>query len=647
MKVTKIAAKNFRMLKDATLDLRRDLSLLIGRNNSGKTSFLVLFERFYEPSMKFTFDDFPMEYRGQILSMQHGRRIDDLAIQMILEIEFNEDDDLKKISDFILDLDEKNNVVKILFECVIDSDRVLRDLELVTGCKERYIKKNLHKYLVSSLYAFLKDEDVKENRQALVPKDISLIRALINFEIIHARRDVASSEGGKKVLSRLTTQYFNKTNDEQEHFDPINELLIGMDEGLEKKYDEFFNPFLAGAKKFLGIDNIKVISNLESKEVLDNCSQVVYGGDGSFLPETYNGLGHMNILYLLLAIEIRKESFNKSKCQINLLFIEEPEAHTHPQIQYVFSTKIKSILSEIDNLQTVITTHSSHIVSQCNFKDIRYFKSSGAGVEIKNFYSELERKYAADKDSFNFIKQYLTLSACELFFASKVVFIEGLTERVLWDYFVSRFDSLDDADQTRVPLSSQNITVLEAGANAKAFRHFLDFIGIKTLIITDIDTTIFKEGEDGKKGGYVSCSVKEGTHTSNATIRHYLASPGFEEVDEFDKWFVNLKEHSLQVADGNPYIAYQKTENNYHGRSFEDAFVNVNLDLIKENVSNIQGLKNVSAINDAISSYDLVDKVLDKKSAFASSLLFLALTKENVQWKTPLYIEEGIKWLAK
>ncbi|KOY03722.1 AAA family ATPase [Pseudomonas nunensis] len=647
MKVTKITAKNFRMLKDATLDLRRDLSLLIGRNNSGKTSFLVLFERFYEPSVKFTFDDFPMEYRGRILAIQHGGQVDDLAIQMTLEIAFDDGDDLKQISDFILDLDENNNSVKILFECIIDAERLLRDLELVTSCKERYIKKNLHRYLVSNLYAYLRDEDISENREALVPKDLSLIRALINFEIIHARRDVASSEGGKKVLSKLTTQYFNKSNGEQEHFDPINELLIGMDEGLEKKYEEFFNPFLAGAKKFLAIDNIKVVSNLESKEVLDNCSQVVYGSDGSFLPETYNGLGHMNILYLLLAIEIRKESFNKSKCQINLLFIEEPEAHTHPQIQYVFSTKIKSILSEIDNLQTIITTHSSHIVSQCNFEDIRYFKSSSAGVEIKNFYSELEKKYATDIDSFNFIKQYLTLSACELFFASKVVFIEGLTERVLWDYFVSRFDSRNEVVDGEVPLSSQNITLLEVGANAKSFKHFLEFIGIKTLIITDIDTTVFRAGVEGKKGGYVACGVIEGTHTSNATLRGYLGSPGFDDADKFNTWFSNLKSHKLQAGDVDPYIAYQSSENNYHGRSFEDAFVNINLELIKENIGCIQGLKNIEDINEAVNSYVLVERILDKKSAFASSLLFLALTKKNVEWKTPLYIEEGIKWLAK
>ena len=45
MKITKISAVNFRALQDVTLDLRDSLSLLIGRNNSGKTSLLVLFEK--------------------------------------------------------------------------------------------------------------------------------------------------------------------------------------------------------------------------------------------------------------------------------------------------------------------------------------------------------------------------------------------------------------------------------------------------------------------------------------------------------------------------------------------------------------------------------------------------------------------------
>jgi hypothetical protein len=41
-----------------------------------------------------------------------------------------------------------------------------------------------------------------------------------------------------------------------------------------------------------------------------------------------------------------------------------------------------------------------------------------------------------------------------------------------------------------------------------------------------------------------------------------------------------------------------------------------------------------------------VKDILDKKSSFASSLLYLALIK-NIEWKIPNYIKNGLLWLKK
>ena len=46
MKIKKIKIKNFRLLKDFQLDLEEDLSLVIGKNNCGKTSLLAILEKF-------------------------------------------------------------------------------------------------------------------------------------------------------------------------------------------------------------------------------------------------------------------------------------------------------------------------------------------------------------------------------------------------------------------------------------------------------------------------------------------------------------------------------------------------------------------------------------------------------------------------
>ncbi|WP_244886547.1 ATP-dependent nuclease [Chromobacterium amazonense] len=450
------------------------------------------------------------------------------------------------------------------------------------------------------------------------------------------------------MLSRLTTQYFNRSNKASTDFDPINGLMLTMDQKLEETYKEFFEPFLETSKTFLGLNDIKVISNLESNEILEDASQVVYGDEKEYLPENFNGLGHMNILYLLLSIEIRKESFNKLGRGINLLFVEEPEAHTHPQMQYVFANKIKLILKEISSLQTFITTHSSHIVSQCDFEDIRYLRNSDGKASIINFHDALSSRYGSDTESFKFLEQFLTLDSCELFFADKVIFIEGITERMLLPYFIEQHDKLMNGDKTYVPLSSQNITILEVGANAKAFRHFLDLLEIKTLIITDIDSTkseIHTNTEGKKQTVYEATSVATAENTSNETIKYYYAAPELSDTT-FPSWFEDLRNQNLKTINPNIYVAYQKNENGYHGRSFEDAFAHLNRELIKNNIDSLQGLKNKKDFDSHPNAYDLIERILDKKSAFASSLLFLALTCDKAQWQTPSYIKEGLQWIS-
>lgn len=654
MYISRIRVQNFRLLKDATLDLKEDLSLLIGKNNTGKTSILVLLEHFFE-NKKFHYEDFSISLRKDINALADNTDIDKLSIRLFLDIQYDEDDDLSTLSDFILDLDPEIKVVKILFECSFDKKSLLKKvLEIKADEKLKFIQKNISKYLITKIYAY-NDNDYTENdyifkyRHKLIEKELKSVTRLIGFEVIHARRNVASSEDRKKApLSALTTSYFNSKHDSETHDEnvsSINNLLSDMDKKLEAKYKPIFENFLKNAKEFLEIENLNVKSDIQSKALFDNSSVVTYGGVDDVLPEHLNGLGYMNILHLLLEVERRKDKFEKNGSSLNLLFIEEPEAHTHPQMQYVFAKNIKSILSDVKCLQTLITSHSPHIVSHSNFKDIRYLKAVDGVVEIKNFYSDLEKEYASEPDQFRFLEQYLNIQSAELFFANKVIFIEGTTEKMLLPLFIQQLDKKMILENTEyLPLLSQNISILEVGANAKAFGKFLNFLGVKTLIITDIDTTS-KSGSS-----YSACSVNDGEFTSNYSLRHYLASPSEYSDKKWPDWFKNLKESNLTCAFPDIRVSYQTGENGYHGRSFEDAFIHVNLtklkEALKESEDKIWGLKNVSKFDSESDIYTLTKEVLDKKSDFAASLLFQSLS-EGVVWNTPSYIEEGLKWIAK
>lgn len=667
MYIKTISIKNFRLLKDSIIELnpdkKQDLSLLIGKNNTGKTSFIVLFDKFFRnENYKFNFNDFPTSLRKEIREIKPETDLALCLIQMKIDIVYSNDDNLEYLSDFILDLNPDENIVRLLFECEIDKERLLEDLLTIDDKhKNQFIEKNLDGYLFNRYFVYNDEEDLKlENRTRLVEKKILDIKKIINYQVIHAKRNVSSSEysgNGKTALSELATDYFNKDNlFSRDAFGSINDTILEMDETLNKTYEKHFKGYFENVKQFVN-GELNVVSNLESKQILSNYSKIVYGDSSNYLPETFNGLGHLNILFLLLQIEVKKKFFEQEKKDINLLFIEEPEAHTHPQMQYVFAKKIKEVLKTIANLQTFITSHSSHIVSQCEFEDIRYFKVVDDGVVIKNFHKELENRYKSEPGHFKFLKQYLTLYSSELFFAEKIIFIEGVSEKLLLPFFIKQYDDSRKEEEKYIPLTSQNISYIEAGANAKVFRHLIEFLDIRTLIFTDLDGCKIKSGKNNKKS-WGACRTVDSINTSNVTIKYFFNAPVLPEIKErenkieelkiFNEWFDNIKQNSLPTINTNINVSYQIIENSYHPRSFEDAFFSMNLSLVIDNIAELNGLKNKSKITlERNDFYELTQQSLkeDGKSSFASSLLYLALTKD-VKWNSPKYITEGLKWIS-
>ena len=88
-------------------------------------------------------------------------------------------------------------------------------------------------------------------------------------------------------------------------------------------------------------------------------------------------------------------------------------------------------------------------------------------------------------------------------------------------------------------------------------------------------------------------------------------------------------------------------QNRYHARSFEDAFINCNYEFIKQHKNDFKGLKNRGKIKDGkVSYYDIAADCIDKKSAFATDILYFS-NNDYSNWIIPEYIKEGLEWLAK
>ncbi|WP_282167278.1 ATP-dependent nuclease [Shewanella japonica] len=672
MKIRKIEVNNFRLLQNSSLDMTDGLTLLVGKNNTGKTSFVVLLEKFLKNSNpSFNYSDFPVSLREKLHNITEETNIDELTIRLSICVEYSDDDNLENISDFMLDLDPDRTTIHILFEAKIDKDALIArmpkpkegvDEEQFQTEKRIFIERNIIKFINTTIYAYddFGYEGDKpyylENRDDLEVKEFKNVGKVLNIQVIHAKRNVASSdETGKSPLSSVTTQYFKKLDDSNDdRLVNIRNALIKIDQGLENQYSTVFSDFLSNSAGFLNLNGLKVVSDIEASALIGTSSKIIYGTTDDHLPENLNGLGYLNILYLLLKVEIAKKEFQASDTDINLLLIEEPEAHTHPQMQCIFSKKIRELVGEITALQAIVSTHSSYIVSNSEFKDIRYLAKSDKGnVEFKNFHTDLAAQYSKIESEdgsklYQFLEQYLKIQNAELFFADKAIFIEGTTERMLLPLFIKEFDK--NCQDGLKKIGQQNISVIEAGANAKAFAPFLDFIGIKSLIITDLDSTkkVIKKGKNDKESTvYETCPVDESTHTSNETLKYFLAAPSIKDEEKFTEWFGQLKQKKLVQRSKNIYVAYQLEENGYNARSFEDAFMNSNKLEIKKMSDRLLGLKNIKALQDVemANIYELTDTVLAKKSDFAASLLYMALT-DQVTWVTPKYINEGLKWIS-
>jgi len=294
-------------------------------------------------------------------------------------------------------------------------------------------------------------------------------------------------------------------------------------------------------------------------------------------------------------------------------------------MQYVFIKNIKDLLEEgrkIGNskvqLQTFMTTHSSHIVSECDFDDLKYFvkekDADGYNIVSKNL-KDLEICYQKENgisnNHFKFLKQYLTLNRSEIFFADKIILIEGDTERILLPAMMKKLDQDYNFD---IPLLSQNISIIEVGNYSNIYSEFINFLNTKTLIITDIDSNKllddvdenrnYKYNKDGsKKQKIVPCRVenKYGVFTSNSSLKFYLKSKLEQNnkenvikvltkltlLDKIIKYSeitdpTNNKKCNQWVSnpDGNVLIVYQTSEKNdsgvkYNARSFEDSFFHI------------------------------------------------------------------------
>lgn len=684
MRIRNISVKNYRLLQDVSVNLENDITLIIGKNNSGKTSFFEAVKMFLTNEEKVSFEDLSLgcypyfeaanEYyldsiksdiseeekkRAELRTQQFTPKI-----EVKIEIEYDVvDDSLIELSEFITDLDINRNDATILV-----TYEPKNSLGLYNSFNSRddismsfinFLKINIDKFYSLNCYAYDKYSNFKREIDGSYRDKI---KKVVSFEDIKALRILDDKKGDRhNTLSLGFSKYYHERDKTNDNIIELELALQDVGVVLKDKYEVILDKIIDdlknfGAKTPIVMPEIVIDSVFDSEAVIKNNIKYLYKQGEVNLPESYNGLGYSNLIYMVLEFASFIEKFKNSKeeklSEFLTVLIEEPEAHMHPQMQQVFISQIKGLLRKAKiegvDIQLIITSHSSHIISEAGidvdrgFNKLRYFNKGLNNIIIQDFNNLIIND---EKRTFRFLKQYLNIHKSDLFFADKVILVEGITEKMLLPQMI---------DKVSPELKNEYITVLEVGgAYTHKFKEILEFIGVKTLIITDLDSVV-KDVKDGKKV-YKKCSVELGEFTSNATLKNWL--PGKNKIEE-----LNVCVEDDKIDNDIIRVAYQIPENldSYVSRSFEEAFINKNRNFIlSEKSIDIKGVVHVKKVKNLFSLFkNKLEEDLMKKSAYElapndknkTNFAFDIMSLEEEiygTWEVPLYIMEGLLWLAK
>lgn len=694
MKLCRYYIRNFRRLEDVEITLEDSDTIFVGPNNSAKTSATAAFRLFVAQSADLRIHDFSSPlmalFDAHQVSTESGAAVAFPSMELDLWFSIDPDTEYGRVAQLLPSVATLHTEigVRIAFSAndpaeLLSAYRTVYPPAPVDGVQKsakslsHFFSEGTHlKRHFNFKYFSLECSSVPFSAAAVTAEPLdkdygkATLASLLRVDFVEAQRNIDDIEASRS--NRLSSVFadFYKSNLDQPEFDAeAVDVIDKSNDTLSDHYKKQFRPLLdiIGRLGFPSINDrsLVILSSLSSDSALRGNTTLRYEevGSGHQLPESYNGLGFKNMIFMAIQIThfqkrwIRTET-NRPLCHV--VFIEEPEVHLHAQVQQTFIRQVDAITTITATEhgtprlkpQLVITTHSSHILDEVDFTKVRYFrrvksrhitspnptqalvKTATEVLSLRDFDPSLPDAgdiQKAKTAALNFLKKYLRLTHCDLFFSDAAILVEGTVERLLLPSFLD----------TRYPrLKTAYLTVLEVGgAYAHLFIPLVDFVGLPTLIITDLDSI------DPAQSRAACRADTPGAITSNKTLSSVF---GTESVSNLLAIAVADR---VKVENGNQrFVAFQTAVpvSGYAGkttmtpRTFEESFIYTNLPAVRSKELNTFTPLGVTPDYEAdhTTVYAKVKADGYKKVEFALNQM-----ATEFKWLTPGYICDGLAWL--
>lgn len=737
-----LAVRNFRRLRNVVIDLASDISIFVGANNSGKTSVGHALQLF-TGSGRFNIHDFSAELWADIVAFGEGdgeASLPTMEIDVWFEIG---PDDVHRVIDLLPSLAWEGNLVgmRVAYAPTNPTATRARYVEVRQRVLDAVAKgkdgapafdpspRNLREFLRDRLHDeyelryFVLDParfdagmvaEAGYDPAPLTGRDRSgreILSGLLHIDFLNAQRHLSDSPGGSRAedLSRVLSRFYGRNLEQKGEDIEALRALAASEVSLNEHLERVFEPTLKSLSKlgYPGLSNPRMMirSALDPAQIMSGRDGAVVhyalGGaddrnpDPPTLPDRYNGLGFKNLIFMvveLLDLHAQWLTIEENRPPVHLIFIEEPEAHLHAQLQQAFIRKVMDILTLKGEdrthytSQVVVTTHSTHILYERGFRPVRYFRRSRAQNGSTSDVLNLSVFYdSTDPGDRSFLERYLKLAHCDLFFADGAVLVEGNVERLLLPQMIAN---------TAPRLQSTYLTVLEiGGAFGHRFKPLIDFLGLTTLIITDLDSVFGPLGQDGEgaapaghpeatepavenpqvagaddedidddeedlpvaaeKPGKACVAGHPGAVTSNQTLVQWL--PKCDTVAALWEATVEQKiQARMDDDDALVRVAYQcRTDVTWGGealalagRTLEEAFALENLEWCQsKNRKSLQLRIAKSEEKNLTTLAERIHKRVQAKSFSKTDFALALLAEDPSSWLVPTYIAEGLSWL--
>lgn len=585
MKLAEVQIENFRCIRSLTWKLNKNLNVLVGENDAGKTAII--------DSIHLVLGSVAQEQFSHLVEEDFRWGTNELRVTC----KFDELGDEAKYFVEYLTYEGENKKTPYLYVSMqselTGNERWPISTKFLCGrpVKVKEIKEDK---ICFSANGGQFDFEVRQHLKATYLKPLR-----------DAERELRARRGSR--LSILINRLLKGTPKEEEIIKAIKDFEAVLNEGFSEAHGRVLRELI---NMLFQDDEAKINLGLSSPQELKNILERL---DLSFTDN--RGLGYSNLLVIATELSLFDSGFK-------LLMVEEPEAHLHPQLQL----KLSRHLSTLDSAQIILTTHSPNLASK--------FKISAITIVKNGDVFPMNSTKLTDDDK-EFLERFLDVTKANLFFARGVFLVEGESEELLLPT-IARLLNKDITDN--------GSSIVKVGSKA-ALRYANVFLrtdekelGIPVAILTDKDIVPIEMREVHKKTNYNKEDVGEIKPINDGSVRTFISNYWTLEYDLAlgDNKGNNLARELLQalyrLKGEEEYI--KKGENLYNQMLtyFNNDYAKVASQLmyIFESTNTTKG--------------DFSDLVRKGKPEMAQTLaLILEETKpDNLEEKLPSYLTEAI-----